>query len=1476
MDRYIDVLQKSPFRRRRSRVSSVLSRTCSSAKRLLIGSALLCSLPSAMANITIVNMDGANEGFNDPTIVTAVGGNEGVTLGQQRLNVFNEAARLIALELNITQPIKVEAAFDPLACTSSSALLGYAGPLAWTTDEATQTMIPDALQNQLSGRDVDPSTAEISATFNVDLDNNANCIASANWYYGFDAPSNNDFSLLNTVLHELMHGLGFLSTLSHTGTATSWVQYGSEPPIYFYDPYTAKLKDANTGKLLLESNTAQRSAAIKSGDELVWSGARANALATDHTSGVTNNEIQLYAPTSYAGSSSVSHFNTTLTPDELMEPFDTGFAASRALSFAALLDIGWNYDAPVLSTIGPLSLNEDELLEVELSASDSDGDELTFSFTSDEEDLGVSLRTTTTRTYLVINPVENFYGEGNVTVSVSAGGTTVEETFTVTVNSVNDAPVLNISETDLRTMEEQALSVSFNASDVDHTNLEYSVEGLSSEIATTVAGNTITFTPAQDINGTFRFKIVVSDGTDSTKQDMRLIIDNINDLPFASISTTSGSILAEDTSWSTTVSYGDVDGLPVTVNATANVAATQVTLDDSVTPPTLSVIPPADFNGEIQVTLAVTENSFDVFGTGEDPATVTDTVTLTVSPVNDAPTLTEISNQSLLASDTLTLTLVGQDIDNDGLTYTITDNPQSLVASITGSQLTLTLDGSYIGTAELEITVSDDALSPLSASRRFLIEIGDDNVAPALGTIATLQSDEDTVINVPLTATDDNGDALTFSASGLPEWISAEVLAQPETGQAILQLTPAEDRNGEFTLTVSVSDGVLSDTQQVSGVFTAVNDAPVISADFPAVITMEEDSYKQVTIPASDAEADRYFFSLVDAPEAISVRFSGDIMILEPQADFYGEIPVTLRIYDQTDSNTETITIKVTPVNDRPFVRPIDDLNLTIETTANVAIPLTDIEGDAILSVVSHSPKQVQASLVDGAIQLTSPHGYNGQVRITVTAQDDDHTATRDFYVTVIGGQPLPMLSAYVGGDLVSNGQTLPAEIQLTNRPFHVFIYERVGDWDFSVMYQDEVRDDLLNLSEGNQVILNVPSTGPFAGQYDIIATAPDDVVSPLIYSIIRKPEISLDTAPLLIGSDKARIQVRGLPAGELIDVQSISYDELVFNPTTGGAIPVAANNTPANQNLTELGIGTDSTYASVMIVIAGYDDVWLSARAEAGIEHVLTLQDEQQNPLEDIDILLSNNNLSGWDIEQQQTTDAQGQINLAVPASDIGVLIEHPDYFPVQTTLSVNDTSPATVLTLQARPDVYELQITVNANDFDFDTTLPQLAVEFEDTSRQAISLSAVINDSTASSALKRIMVNWQWDGRGDVPTAIVINHPRIDEYRIELNPRAGSEGKTAYLWAQHPPEPGEQETESETESETGDNGGTSGTDNTGNGAGQEPTAPELSESAAGAFSGSYAMAMWLLCLLSAHRLLAQRRLQSHVFRGSGHTHTK
>ena len=79
------------------------------------------SLNLQAATITIVNLDGASEGFNDPTPATPVGGNTGTTIGEQRLIVFERAAEIWGAQLVSTVEIKVEASFDPLDCDATSA-----------------------------------------------------------------------------------------------------------------------------------------------------------------------------------------------------------------------------------------------------------------------------------------------------------------------------------------------------------------------------------------------------------------------------------------------------------------------------------------------------------------------------------------------------------------------------------------------------------------------------------------------------------------------------------------------------------------------------------------------------------------------------------------------------------------------------------------------------------------------------------------------------------------------------------------------------------------------------------------------------------------------------------------------------------------------------------------------------------------------------------------------------------------------------------------------------------------------------------------------------------------------------------------------------------------------------------------------------------------------------------------------------------
>ena len=85
---------------------------------------LACSSTAfAGATITIINLDGPGEGFNDPTPAAPVGGNTGTTLGQQRLIAFQHAASIWGAELDSNVEIRIQAAFNPLAPN----VLGSAG-----------------------------------------------------------------------------------------------------------------------------------------------------------------------------------------------------------------------------------------------------------------------------------------------------------------------------------------------------------------------------------------------------------------------------------------------------------------------------------------------------------------------------------------------------------------------------------------------------------------------------------------------------------------------------------------------------------------------------------------------------------------------------------------------------------------------------------------------------------------------------------------------------------------------------------------------------------------------------------------------------------------------------------------------------------------------------------------------------------------------------------------------------------------------------------------------------------------------------------------------------------------------------------------------------------------------------------------------------------------------------------------------------
>ena len=294
-------------------------------------------LTADAATFTVVNLDGVGEGFNDPMAFTPIGGNTATTRGQARLIAFQYAAGLVGALLSSSVNIVVEAEMTPLGGNAGSAILGAAGPISVARDfvgaPSANTWYVLALANKLNNSDLAPTLADIGAEFNSDVDN-PTVLGTNSWYYGLDGNTPaGDIDFVTVVLHELTHGLGFLS-LVDLGSGAKFAGLN--------DAYMRHLEhhDSSQPKYPLTSNS-QRVSASTSVTNLHWTGPAVNATSGGLTAGVSGGHVQIFAPNPRQSGSSVSHFSTALAPNELMEPFYT--VANHLLGLAAqlLTDIGW-------------------------------------------------------------------------------------------------------------------------------------------------------------------------------------------------------------------------------------------------------------------------------------------------------------------------------------------------------------------------------------------------------------------------------------------------------------------------------------------------------------------------------------------------------------------------------------------------------------------------------------------------------------------------------------------------------------------------------------------------------------------------------------------------------------------------------------------------------------------------------------------------------------------------------------------------------------------------------------------------------------------------------------------------------------------------------------------------------------------------------------------------------------------------------
>ncbi|EHZ7349965.1 tandem-95 repeat protein [Vibrio parahaemolyticus] len=561
---------------------------------------------------------------------------------------------------------------------------------------------------------------------------------------------------------------------------------------------------------------------------------------------------------------------------------------------------------------------------------------------------------------------------------------------------INDAPN---AENDVITTEEDTavtIDVLVNDSDVEGDVLSIQSASVPSEQGSVdIVDGKLVFTPAENFNGEATITYIVTDGDLTDEANVTVTVTPVNDSPVAvddTVSTQEDTVVTIDV----LPNDSDVDGDKLSIQS-ASVPEAQGKVE--IVEGKLVFTPAENFNGDAEITYTVTDGQLT------DEAKVT----VTVNPVNDAPTIkvdaVESITEDAVSIDTVVAALTVRDTDTpeDQLAVSLENNSNGYFVLV-GNEVKLTQAGvDAVNNDELnlkDLTISasvSDGVNPTASDSDSLI-VNRVNDAPTVENAIADQvlSEDFDAYTIDLNEVfKDSDSALNFSVSGNNS-------IQISIVNGVATITPTADWNGKDTITFTATDPSGESISQtvnftVAPVADIVADKATVVEDTPTIIkvlgndTFEGDG-KVVSLDTNNGPSNG----------TVSVNPDGSVTYT-PNDNYHGEDTFTYIVTSGDVSESTTVSVDVTPVNDAPVAK--DDTAITDEdtpVTIDVLPNDNDIDGDK-LSIQSASVPEVQGKveIVDGKLVFTPAENFNGDAEITYTVTDGELTDAAKVTVTV-------------------------------------------------------------------------------------------------------------------------------------------------------------------------------------------------------------------------------------------------------------------------------------------------------------------------------------------------------------------------------------------------------------------------------------------------------------------------------------------
>jgi Ca2+-binding RTX toxin-like protein len=683
-------------------------------------------------------------------------------------------------------------------------------------------------------------------------------------------------------------------------------------------------------------------------------------------------------------------------------------------------------DAPVVFVpLDDQSINENQLFSYQLPSdafSDVDNSTLTYSAKlSDGSDLPTWLKFDATT--LTFSGTPSFDNAGTLSVKVTAtdsSNASASQLFSIDVVNVNRAPQLASNAPALVVNEDEMVTIKpiSRVVDLDGDSLTLAGVRVDSSQGTVLLNpdNTFTLTPNANFNGLVNISYDVSDGKVITTFNEVVTVTSVNDAPTITLDSLVRQ-LPEDGQLELDVlaNVSDIDSTKLTlISANVDSAQGQVSITAN---QTLFFIPNANFNGQANLTYTVRD---------EQGATVTGSVNVNVTPVNDLPTAP--SNPVSLANgveDTayiikaLDLLAGFTDIDGDTLSLINVQMSNGLLVGTQNGDFSFTPNANFNGTANLSYQVSDGRSGLVTVTKDIIITPVND--APVVFVPLDDQSiNENQLFSYQLPSdafSDVDNSTLTYSAklsdgSDLPTWLKFDATTRTFSG------TPSFDNAGTLSVKVTATDSSNASASQLFSIDVVnVNRAPQLASNAPALVVNEDE---MVTIKPISRVVDLDGDSLtlagvrVDSSQGSIVVSPDNTFTLTPNANFNGLVNISYDVSDGKVITTFNEVVTVTSVNDAPtitldsLVRQLpEDGQLELDVLANVS----DIDSTKLTLISANvDSAQGQVSITANQTLFFIPNAnFNGQANLTYTVRDEQGaTVTGSVNVNVTPVNDLP------------------------------------------------------------------------------------------------------------------------------------------------------------------------------------------------------------------------------------------------------------------------------------------------------------------------------------------------------------------------------------------------------------------------------------------------------------------------------------